>query len=200
MDSKQEFLRRKFWFDLQGLFALATVIGLWFLVVVIDVLICDRFHISPDADFEKFGGAFLATTPFFAFGLYKLVCYIWTKRLTDKYGISLYGDLDQDWLKKEQGYDAKIFEEIYSKHLYFCELGAKTLFITIPLFFLPWLWLSISIDILVYLTYCLYKETFFHDAMADRWPRIYGSGIVISRILNQDTEPNESERKDDDGK
>ena len=195
MNDKQEFLRRKFWLDLQGIIAFAIVVAIWVSIIIIDTIICDKFHISSRDDYEKFGGPFLFTTPFFAFGLYKLVCYIWTKKLTDKYGMAIYGDLDQEWLKKEQGYDAKIFEEIYSKYLYFCKLGAKTLFITIPLFFLPWLWLSISIDVLVYFIYCLYRETFFHDAMADRWPRIYGRGIVISRILNQDTASTESEKK-----
>ena len=50
--------------------------------------------------------------------------------------------------------------------------------------------------------YMVYRKVYFNDAMADRLPRVYGSGIVISRILDQDsdfgkkdTEKNNEENK-----
>ena len=139
----------------------------------------------------------------FIFGLYNLFTYIWSKKMAEKYGIELFGDLDQEWLRKEQGYDAKIFGEIYSKNLHFRKLGAKSLFITVPLSFLPWETLfPIIFSIIMIIVYMLYRNVYFNDAMADRWPRVYGSGIVISRILDQDNdfgkknkETNDEEKK-----
>lgn len=108
--------------------------------------------------------------------------------MAEKYGIELFGDLDQEWLKKEQGYDAKIFGEIYSKNLHFRKLGAKSLFITIPLSFLPWPAVPFIVGIIMIVVYMVYRNVYFNNAMADRWPRVYGSGIVISRILDQDSD------------
>ena len=123
-------------------------------------------------------------------------------KMAEKYGIELFGDLDQEWLKKEQGYDAKIFGEIYSKNLHFRKLGAKSLFITVPLSFLPWPAIPFIVGIIMIVVYMVYRKVYFNDAMADRWPRVYGSGIVISRILDQDsdfgkkdTEKNNEENK-----
>lgn len=121
--------------------------------------------------------------------------------MADKYGIELFGDLDQEWLKKEQGYDSKIFGEIYSKNLHFRKLGAKSLYIMFPLSFVPWPAVPFIIGVLMIVVYLVYRNVYFNNAMADRWPRVYGSGIVISRILGQD-DPTDQKKKEekDDGK
>ena len=115
--------------------------------------------------------------------------------MAEKYGIELFGDLDQEWLRKEQGYDAKIFGEIYSKSLYFKKLRAKSLYIFLPLSLTPWYILVWIVGILLIPLYITYRNVYFNDAMADRWPRVYGSGIVISRILDQDSDFSKKDRE-----
>ena len=98
-------------------------------------------------------------------------------------------------MRKEQGYDAKISGEIYSKNLHFRKLGAKSLFITVPLSFLPWPAIPFIVGIIMIVVYMVYRKVYFNDAMADRWPRVYGSGIVISRILDQDSDFSKKDRE-----
>lgn len=177
---KDKFLQRKFLYDLQISLVFIAVIGIW------------GFHFFLFArwlklDYESFGVPFMVSSPFFIFGLYNLFTYLWSRKMAGKYGIELFGDLDQEWLRKEQGYDSKIFGEIYSKNLYFRKLGAKSLYITVPLSFLPWPAVSFIVGIIMIVVYMVYRNVYFNDAMADRWPRVYGSGIVISRILDQDS-------------
>ena len=189
MNSKDKFLQRKFLYDLQVPLAIFAVLLAWFVFGKIVVFIGRNiFEISfkelLDTFFVQYGTSSLS----FLFGLYNLFTYIWSKKMAEKYGIELFGDLDQEWLRKEQGYDAKIFGEIYSKNLHFRKLGAKSLFITVPLSFLPWPAVPFIVGIIMIVVYMVYRNVYFNDAMADRWPRVYGSGIVISRILDQDSD------------
>ena len=203
MNNKDKFLQKKFLYDLQIPISFFCVLFSWFIIGKIGVFIGKNvFDISfkelLDTFFVQYGVSSLS----FVFGLYNLFTYIWSKTMAEKYGIELFGDLDQEWLRKEQGYDAKIFGEIYSKNLHFRKLCAKSLFITVPLSFLPWPAVSFIVGIIMIVVYMVYRKVYFNDAMADRWPRVYGSGIVISRILDQDsdfskkdTEKNNEENK-----
>ena len=179
MTNKDKFLQRKFLYDLQCPIAVLLPIIIWYLWLLLVRII--------DVN-DSLIGSFVSSTLFLVFGFYNLFTYIWSKKMAEKYGIELFGDLDQEWLKKEQGYDAKIFGEIYSKNLHFRKLGAKSLFITIPLSFLPWPAVPFIVGIIMIVVYMVYRKVYFNDAMADRWPRVYGSGIVISRILDQDSD------------
>lgn len=120
--------------------------------------------------------------------------------MADKYGIELFGDFDQEWLKKEQGYDSKIFGEIYSKKLQLRKLCAKSLYIFIPLSLCPWYIVPWIVGILMIPLYLIYRDVYFYKAMADRWPRVYGSGIVISRILGQDDHSDQKKKDGNDEK
>lgn len=180
MTNKDKFLKRKFLYDLQCVGSFIVSLVVWWMSVYFLIKIIDM-----QADQ---GCIFLFNTPFLIFGLYNLFTYIWSKKMAEKYGIELFGDLDQEWLRKEQGYDAKIFGEIYSKNLHFRKLGAKSLLITVPLSFLPWPAVPFIVGIIMIIVYMVYRNVYFNDAMADRWPRVYGSGIVISRILDQDSD------------
>ena len=73
---------------------------------------------------------------------------------------------------------------------------AKSLYIMFPLSFVPWPAVPFIIGVLMIVVYMVYRNVYFNNAMADRWPRIYGSGIVISRILGQDN-PTEQKKKDE---
>ena len=199
MNNKDKFLQRKFLYDLQIPISFFCVIFFWFIIGKIGVFIGKNvFDISfkelLDTFFVQYGVSSLS----FVFGLYNLFTYIWSKKMAEKYGIELFGDLDQEWLKKEQGYDAKIFGEIYSKNLHFRKLGAKSLYITVPLSFLPWPAVSFIVGIIMIVVYMVYRKVYFNDAMADRWPRVYGSGIVISRILDQDSDFSKKDKETND--
>ena len=180
---------RKFLYDLQGSIGFFGSLLVWFIFGQ-SLLVGLNFS-------EDFGVVFMLSSPFLVFGLYNLFTYIWSKKMAEKYGIELFGDLDQKWLKKEQGYDAKIFGEIYSKNLHFRKLGAKSLFITVPLSFLPWPAIPFIVGIIMIVVYMVYRKVYFNDAMADRWPRVYGSGIVISRILDQDSDFGKKDNKEE---
>ena len=198
MTNKDKFLKRKFLYDLQV--PIAGALG--GMVIYLFLLLMFFLEYKYEVNSDKFVGlTFLASSIFLIFGLYNLFTYIWSKKMADKYGIELFGDLDQEWLKKEQGYDSKIFGEIYSKNLHFRKLGAKSLYIMFPLSFVPWPAVPFIIGVLMIVVYLVYRNVYFNNAMADRWPRVYGSGIVISRILGQD-DPTDQKKKEekDDGK
>ncbi len=197
MMNKDMFLKRKFLYDLQCPIAGFGSIAVWFLIALAGFSIEINFlKMSTEDSLNSFWMPYLGTSPFLIFGFYNLFTYIWSKKMADKYGIELFGDLDQEWLKKEQGYDSKIFGEIYSKNLHFRKLGAKSLYIMFPLSFVPWPAVPFIIGVLMIVVYLVYRNVYFNNAMADRWPRVYGSGIVISRILGQD-DPIDQKKKDE---
>lgn len=140
------------------------------------------------------------------FGLYNLYRYIGLQKMFSEYGVSLYGDIDDKWLKEKQGYGIEVFEEIHQKELYFSKLGAKTLRTTGSTFVISLLLaiggvgafviiVSIIIHAVKYETYRNKKQVFFYDALADRCPRAYrallfgengqSSSGIVSRILHQ---------------
>ncbi len=172
MTNKDKFLKRKFLYDLQVSMSFIFTIIIWFSVALLGFYIGVLFNISDNIVLDTFWIQYGVSSLSFVFGLYNLFTYIWSKKMAEKYGIELFGDLDQEWLKKEQGYDAKIFGEIYSKNLHFRKLGAKSLFITIPLSFLPWPAVPFIVGIIMIIVYMVYRKVYFNDAMADRWPRV----------------------------
>ena len=200
MTNKDKFLKRKFLYDLQVSVSFIFTIIIWFSVALLGFYMGVLFNIPDNIVLDTFWIQYGVSSLSFVFGIYNLFTYIWSKKMAEKYGIELFGDLDQEWLKKEQGYDAKIFGEIYSKNLHFRKLGAKSLFITVPLSFLPWPAVPFIVGIIMIVVYMVYRNVYFNDAMADRWPRVYGSGIVISRILDQDSDFGKKEKETNDEK
>ena len=185
MTDQDKFLQRKFIYDVQWFVGFLTGLFIAILWALFSIYV---LKINDDQGFS---------IPWIGVGFYNLFTYIWSKKMAEKYGIELFGDLDQEWLRKEQGYDAKIFGEIYSKNLHFRKLGAKSLFITVPLSFLPWPAIPFIVGIIMIVVYIVYRKVYFNDAMADRWPRVYGSGIVISRILDQDSDFGKKDNKEE---
>ena len=103
MTNKDKFLQRKFLYDLQCPIAVLLPIIIWYLWLFLLVRIIDVN--------DSLIGSFVSSTLFLVFGFYNLFTYIWSK-----YGIELFGDLDQEWLRKEQGYDAKnIWGDIFKE-------------------------------------------------------------------------------------
>ena len=185
MIDKDKFLKRKFLYDMQHLIAFFATILIWFLIAKLGFFVGqDIFDISYENMLDIFWVQYGGMSVSLIFGLYNLFTYFYSKKLAEKYGIEMFGDLDQDWLIEYQGYDAKVFGEIYSKLLYFRKLGAQSLFITIPLSFTPWPAVPLIVGIVMIVFYILYKQVYFYQALGDRWPRVFAGGTVISRIIN----------------
>ncbi len=185
---KNEFLKRKFLYDIQGFAGIVAGIIVAILWALFSIFV---LGVNDDQGFS---------VPWVSVGCSNLFTYIWSKKMADKYGIELFGDLDQEWLKREQGYDAKIFGEIYSKKLHLRKVCAKSLYIFVPLSLVPWYVIPWVVGILMIPLYFVYRNVYFNNAMADRWPRVYGSGIVISRILDQDKSDIKNKEEKNDGK
>jgi hypothetical protein len=138
--------------------------------------------------------AYLAVSISLIFGLYNLFTYLWSKKMAERYGIDMFGDLDQKWLIEYQGYDSTIFGEIFEKKLNLKKLGAKSLFITIPLSLTPWPIIPFLAGIVMMIAYVMYSNVYYYSAMGDRWPRVFGGGVVISRVLDTGKGKNEEKK------
>ena len=46
----------------------------------------------------------------------------------------------------------------------------------------------IIVGIIMIIFYIIYKQVYFYASQGDRWPRMFGGGLVISRILNGEKE------------
>lgn len=128
--------------------------------------------------------AALAPVPWF-FSFFNITTYFYSKFLAEKYGIEMFGDLDQEWLKEYQGFDSKAFGEIFSRLIQCRKIAG---FYIIPFLVLSYI-IDVRITFLIGLIYigiyfAFYRSTYFDAAIADRIPRAFGGGIIISRILD----------------
>jgi hypothetical protein len=176
MNNKDIFLRRLFLYDIQSL--VSVVVG------ILVIGLCAVFLILVLGVSEEKGLCFLASVPALIFGLYNLFTYLWSKKLAEKYGIDMFGDLDQRWLIEYQGYDSTVFGEIFEKRLNLKKLGTKSLYITIPLSLTPWPIIPFLAGIVMMIAYAMYSNVYYYSAMGDKWPRVFGAGVVVSRILD----------------
>lgn len=223
--NKTEFLKRKFRHDQNIVYCfMLTLVSL---VVALFVFVEMGALMLNKQTNDNFGMSCLTFMPSLGFGLYNLYRYISLQRMFNQYGISLYGDIDNAWLKEEQGYGIEVFEEIHQKELYFGKLGAKTLQITGSVFMISSileccsneksgfvLIISIIIYVINYITYQNKKQVFFYDALADRCPRAYRALLsgdplhmkgnepsrngIVSRILPQRGKADKGDKNDDE--
>lgn len=103
--SKKEFLKRMFLYRLQKL--LAT------LIAIIGAFVYGLLMLEMKVNSESI--SFLILILLVAISSYNTTTYVCSKYLTTKYGINMFDDLDQKWLKEHQGYGAANFGEIFSR-------------------------------------------------------------------------------------
>lgn len=204
---KDEFLKRKFRHDQNIVYCrVLTLISLFVAFFVLGGIMVFAKSLMPKDEGHLLGWIFLLFFLGLGFGLFNLYRYIGLQKMFSEYGVFLYGDIDNKWLKEEQGYGIEVFEEIHQKELDFSKLGANTLRTTISTFVIGLLSViggaevfviivSIIIYAVKYETYRNKKQVFFYEALADRCPRAYrtllfgengqSSSGMVSRILKQ---------------
>ncbi len=126
----------------------------------------------------------LTPMPWF-FSFFNITTYFYSKFLAKKYGIEMVGDLDQKWLKEYQGFDSKAFGEIFSRLLQCRKIAG---FYIIPFLVLSYI-IEVRITFFIGLIYIIiylmfYRPTYFDAAIADRIPRAFAEGMIVSRNLD----------------
>ena len=172
------FLKRIWIYRLQSF--LAGVVA--FLSIVLgEFVVCELVEHS--SDFQVVG-VLLLSVP-----VYNTVTYLCSLCLANKYGINMFDDLDQEWLKENQGYTAETFGEIFSRLLQCRKIAGPYMFIVL----IPLICINSHIAYVVEILYIIgystiYRETYLVDALSDRIPRAFGGGIVISRTLDNSSD------------
>ena len=121
--------------------------------------------------------------------VYNTVTYLCSLCLANKYGINMFDDLDQAWLKENQGYTAETFGEIFIRLLQCRKIAGPYMFIVL----IPLICINSHIAYVVEILYIIgystiYRETYLVDSLSDRIPRAFGGGIVISRTLDNSSD------------
>ena len=177
--SKKEFLKRMFLYRLQKL--LAT------LIAIIGAFVYGLLMLEMKVNSESI--SFLILILLVAISSYNTTTYVCSKYLTTKYGINLFDDLDQKWLKEHQGYGAANFGEIFSRAIQCRKIAGPCLLFVVTLLTCINVTLASIIGILYVIGYCIYYNTYFIDAIGDKVPRVFGNSNIVSRVIdnkNQD--------------
>lgn len=173
---KQLFLQRMFLYRLQ--YVIAAIIA--FLLFGIGFAWLDTtIHHGDDR--------YVFMLIFISISMFNTVTYFYSIHMSKKYGINMFDDLDQEWLTDYQGYDSKVFGEIFSRLIQCRKIaGSYGLPTFVLLLFIPVTW-ALLIAIAYMVGYLLYRNTYLGDALADRVPRAFGGGgNIVSKIIDND--------------
>ena len=186
--SKKEFLKRMFLYRLQKvLAALIAIIGAF-----VYGLLMLEMKVNPNSN------SFFIIILLVTISSYNTTTYLCSKYLTTKYGINMFDDLDQAWLKEHQGYGAANFGEIFSRAIQCRKIAGPCLLFVVTLLTCINVTLASIIGILYVIGYCIYYNTYFIDAIGDKVPRVFGNSNIVSRVIdnkNQNLDvPNERKR------
>jgi hypothetical protein len=160
-------------------------------VFVLIVLYVSCFLVCRE-DFPKgnYDVPFFTLTYFYCFSIYNTVSYIWSTWLTNKYGIEIFADLDQKWLQDHQGFDSKVFGEMFSRLIQCRKIaGYYMLTVIVPLTFIN-IWLSALVGVIYFVIYQIYKEIYLDNAMSYKIPRAFANSFesngIISKIIDRE--------------
>lgn len=124
---------------------------------------------------------------FISISTFNTVTYFYSKCMSKKYGINMFDDLDQEWLKDYQGYDSKAFGEIFCRLIQCRKIAGPyglSIFILSSLINIG---IAFLIAVVYTIGYLLYRDTYLGDALADRVPRVFGGGgNIVSKIIDND--------------
>ncbi len=177
MDSKNKFLKRMFLYRLQyfigGICALFICVGLdevltW-IKVSLDII-------------NPFAAGFVALI----FSLFNTFTYFWSKRMSEIYGIEMFADLDQEWLKEHQGFDSKAFGDIFVRLIHCRKVaGPYMLAVIVPLAFIH-MGLAVAVGYIYLIGYLgLYRPTYLDAAISYKIPRVFGNSFIVSKVLGE---------------
>ena len=100
---KKEFLRRLLIYRLQYIVAVFITI----------IASCFYVELSSTTLNDKNNSEILLL--FWMPTVFNTVTYFYSLYMSKKYGINMFDDLDQEWLKEYQGFDAEAFGEIFGR-------------------------------------------------------------------------------------
>jgi len=130
---------------------------------------------------------YMPLAPSLVFALYNTFTYFWSSYLAKKYGIEMFGDLDQSWLKEHQAFDSKAFGKIFEKLIQCRKIaGLYMLAVIVPLAALH-MGVAAVVGILYIVGYLFYRETYLDDSLSYKVPRAFGGGgVVVSKIIDEE--------------
>ena len=178
MDSEQKFLNRLFVYRLQYFISFIMAVICYFLVFFAIV--------NPFCPVREQGG-YVSMAPSLVFSLFNTFTYLWSLYLAKKYGIEMFSDLDQKWLKEHQAFDSKAFGKIFAKLIQCRKIAGLYLLIVITPLALLHMEVAAIIGILYIIVYLFYRSTYLDDSLSYKVPRVFGGGgEVISKIIDDD--------------
>jgi hypothetical protein len=173
MNSKQEFLKRMFLYRIQSVIAFfaAFAVFVWFVF---------RFPSAGEMGVVIYGGTL-------SFTVYNTIIYFGSRILIQKYGIEMFGDLDQKWLKDHQAFDSEAFGEIFLRMIRCRKMAGPYMFPIISGAFFLGPITAIIACIVCMSVYFVYRTTYLDDAVSYKVPRVFGGGgTIISKITDDD--------------
>ena len=178
MNSEQKFLNRLFVYKLQYIVSFVVAVACWCIVgwTIIETF-CEKNN-QP---------LFIFLAPSLVFSLYNTFTYFWSSYLAKKYGIEMFGDLDQTWLKEHQAFDSKAFGKIFEKSIQCRKVaGLYMLALIVPIAVLN-MAVAAVVGILYIVGYLVYRSTYLDDSLSYKIPRAFGGvGTVVSKIIDDE--------------
>lgn len=184
-NSKDKFLHRMFLYKLQYLIAGIVSISMWYGIFVFFCYL--DYKIVSNAVFRKIMEGVFISAPILIFALFNTITYFYSKFLSKKYGIEMFADLDQSWLREHQAFDSKAFGEIFARLIQCRKIaGPYMLAVIVPVAFIN-MYLATGVGIIYFLAYFFYRMTYFDTAISYKIPRAFGGGgIVVSKIIDDE--------------
>jgi ABC-type bacteriocin/lantibiotic exporter with double-glycine peptidase domain len=184
-NSKDKFLQRMFLYRLQYLAAAIASIAIWYIVFILFCYL--DYKSEANGVFRSFMERIFISAPILIFALFNTVTYIYSKYLANKYGIEMFADLDQEWLREHQAFDSKAFGEIFARLIQCRKIaGIYMLAVMTPLALIN-MYLAIAVGVIYIIAYFFYRMTYFDIAISYKVPRAMGGGdIVVSKIIDEE--------------
>ena len=173
--SKNEFLKRMLIYRLQ--YFCGAIVSIIFLFAYMDGL----FVMNPGA-----------MCIFIIFSLFNCVTYLWSKQMAKIYGIEMFADLDQEWLKAYQDFDSKAFGTIFAGWIHCRKIAGPYMLgimVVLAIIDTPW---SFIAGVFCIIGYDLYYSTYFETTVSYKVPRVFGGNMVVSKVLEKGTPSNGS--------
>ncbi len=121
----------------------------------------------------------------FIFSVFNTVTYLCSNYLADKYGIEMFADLDQDWLKEHQGFDSKAFGDIFARLIECRKIaGPYMLAVIIPCCVID-VFFATLVGIAYLVGYFIYRHTYLDAAISYKIPRAFGNSLIVSKVLGE---------------
>lgn len=147
-ERKEEvFSKRMILYRLQYILAPILSLAIWYGVFVFFCYLSAFHNVS-----DHFHEECLLEAPLYIVVFFNMITYIWSRFLAKKYGIGLFSDFDQEWLKGHSGFSAKDFGIVLEKRIERYQWLGPYLFPVIVLALVR-MWLGLIAGIVFYVLY-----------------------------------------------